>query len=144
EEAVTVVLAPHYSSFSVGSYNKRAKEEADEYGIALTHVEHYYQPPKFIQYWTEKIDETLAQITENEHAETVLVVSAYSLPKGLIEQNNDPYPNELHNTAELLKAKSNIIHVAEGWQSEDNTGTPWLGPDVQDLTRTLYEDYNYK
>ena len=25
KEAVTVVLAPHYSSFSVGSYNKRAK-----------------------------------------------------------------------------------------------------------------------
>lgn len=144
EEAVTVVLAPHYSSFSVESYNKRAKEEADQYGIALTHVEHYYQQPKFIQYWTEKINETLAQIPENEHAETVLVVSAHSLPKGLIEQNNDPYPNELHDTAELLKAKSNIIHVAEGWQSEGNTGTPWLGPDVQDLTRALYEDYNYK
>ncbi|MGL4009834.1 ferrochelatase [Staphylococcus nepalensis] len=144
EEAVTVVLAPHYSSFSVGSYNKRAKEEADQYGIALTHVEYYYQQPKFIQYWTEKINETLAQIPENEHDETVLVVSAHSLPKGLIEQNNDPYPNELHDTAELLKAKSNIIHVAEGWQSEGNTGTPWLGPDVQDLTRALYEDYNYK
>lgn len=144
EEAVTVVLAPHYSSFSVGSYNKRAKEEADQYGIALTHVEHYYQQPKFIQYWTEKINETLAQIPENEHDETVLVVSAHSLPKGLIEQNNDPYPNELHDTTELLKAKSNIIHVAEGWQSEGNTGTPWLGPDVQDLTRALYEDYNYK
>ena len=27
KEAVTVALAPHYSSFSVGSYNKRAKEE---------------------------------------------------------------------------------------------------------------------
>ena len=24
-EAVTVVLAPHYSSFSIGSYNKRAR-----------------------------------------------------------------------------------------------------------------------
>lgn len=144
EEAVTVVLAPHYSSFSVGSYNKRAKEEADQYGIALTHVEHYYQQPKFIQYWTEKINETLAQIPENEHDETVLVVSAHSLPKGLIEQNNDPYPNELHDTAELLKAKSNIIHVAEGWQSEGNTGTPWLGPDVQDLTRALYNEHKYE
>ena len=26
KKLVTVVLAPHYSSFSVGSYNKRAKE----------------------------------------------------------------------------------------------------------------------
>ncbi|MFH4904539.1 ferrochelatase [Staphylococcus cohnii] len=144
EEAVTVVLAPHYSSFSVGSYNKRAQEEADKYGITLKHVEHYYQQPKFIQYWTEKVNETLEQIPKEEHDETVLVVSAHSLPKGLIEKNNDPYPNELHDTAELLKAKSNITHVAEGWQSEGNTGTPWLGPDVQDLTRNLYEKYNYK
>ena len=144
DEAVTVVLAPHYSSFSVGSYNKRAQEEADKYGITLNHVEHYYQQPKFIQYWTEKVNETLEQIPKEEHDETVLVVSAHSLPKGLIEKNNDPYPNELHDTAELLKAKSNITHVAEGWQSEGNTGTPWLGPDVQDLTRNLFEKYNYK
>ncbi|KRG10497.1 ferrochelatase [Staphylococcus sp. NAM3COL9] len=144
EEGVTVVLAPHYSSFSVGSYNKRAQKEADKYGITLKHVEHYYQQPKFIQYWTEKVNESLSEIPQDEHEETVLVVSAHSLPKGLIEQNNDPYPNELHHTAQLLEAHSNIIHVAEGWQSEGNTGTPWLGPDVQDLTRALYKEHGYK
>lgn len=144
KEAVTVVLAPHYSSFSVGSYDQRAQEKADEYGILLTHIKHYYQQPKFIKYWTEKINETLEQIPSQEHDETVLVVSAHSLPKGLIERNNDPYPHELHETAEILKQESNIIHVAEGWQSEGNTGTPWLGPDVQDLTRDLYKEHQYK
>ena len=102
KEAVTVVLAPHYSSFSVGSYDQRAQEKADEYGIQLTHIKHYYQQPKFIKYWTEKINETLEQIPNQEHDETVLVVSAHSLPKGLIERNNDPYPHELHETAEIL------------------------------------------
>lgn len=144
KEAVTVVLAPHYSSFSVGSYDQRAQEKADEYGIQLTHIKHYYQQPKFIKYWTEKINETLEQIPSQEHDETVLVVSAHSLPKCLIERNNDPYPHELHETAEILKQESNIIHVAEGWQSEGNTGTPWLGPDVQDLTRDLYKEHQYK
>ena len=144
KEAVTVVLAPHYSSFSVGSYDQRAQEKADEYGIQLTHIKHYYQQPKFIKYWTEKINETLEQIPNQEHDETVLVVSAHSLPKGLIERNNDPYPHELHETAEILKQESNIIHVAEGWQSEGNTGTPWLGPDVQDLTRDLYKEHQFK
>lgn len=144
KEAVTVVLAPHYSSFSVGSYDQRAQEKADEYGIQLTHIKHYYQQPKFIKYWTEKINETLEQIPSQEHDETVLVVSAHSLPKGLIERNNDPYPHELHETAEILKQESNIIHVAEGWQSEGNTGTPWLGADVQDLTRDLYKEHQYK
>ena len=61
-----------------------------------------------------KINETLEQIPNQEHDETVLVVSAHSLPKGLIERNNDPYPHELHETAEILKQESNIIHVAEG------------------------------
>ena len=144
DEAVTVVLAPHYSSFSVGSYNTRAQKEADKYGITFKHVEHYYQQPKFIQYWTEKINETLADIPQDEHDKTVLVVSAHSLPKGLIEKNNDPYPNELHETAQLLEQHSNIIHLAEGWQSEGNTGTPWLGPDVQDLTRALYNEHKYE
>lgn len=144
KEAVTVVLAPHYSSFSVGSYDQRAQEKADEYGMQLTHIKHYYQQPKFIKYWTEKINETLEQIPNQEHDETVLVVSAHSLPKGLIERNNDPYPHELHETAEILKQESNIIHVAEGWQSEGNTGTPWLGPDVQDLTRDLYKEHQFK
>lgn len=144
EEAVTVVLAPHYSSFSVGSYGKRAEEEAEKYGIKLTHVKHYFKQPKFIQYWTEKVNETLEEIPKDEHDNTVLVVSAHSLPKGMIERNNDPYPRELHETAELMQAHSNIIHVAEGWQSEGNTGTPWLGPDVQDLTRTLYQEHGYQ
>lgn len=144
DEAVTVVLAPHFSNFSVGSYNKRAKEEADKYGIKLTHVEHYYHQEKFIQYWTQKINDTLNVIPTEEHDETVLVVSAHSLPKGMIEKSHDPYPNELHDTAKLLSAKSNIKHVAEGWQSEGNTGTPWLGPDVQDLTRELFKQHGYK
>ena len=60
-QRVTVVLAPHYSSFSVGSYNKRAKEEADKYGIQLHHVERYYQQSKFIEYWTNKVNETLVK-----------------------------------------------------------------------------------
>ena len=43
-----------------------------------------------------------------------------------------------------LEASTNIKHVAQGWQSEGNTGTPWLGPDVQDLTRELYNEHHYK
>ncbi|MEJ7477558.1 ferrochelatase, partial [Staphylococcus saprophyticus] len=86
-------------------------------------VEHYYQQPKFLQYWTEKINETLANIPESEHDDTVLVVYAHSLPKGLIERNNDPYPQELTDTMNQLQTQSAIQHVAQGWQSEGNTGT---------------------
>ena len=37
KEAVSIVLAPHFSTFSVKSYNGRVKEEADKHGI-----DHYF------------------------------------------------------------------------------------------------------
>lgn len=144
KEAVTIVLAPHFSNFSVGSYDKRANEEAEKYGIQLTHVKSFYQQPKFIQYWVKQINQTLTDIPAEEHDDTVLVVSAHSLPEKMIMESHDPYPEQLTDTKNLLAELSNIEHTAQGWQSEGNTGTPWLGPDVQDLTRDLYKEHGYK
>ena len=55
KEAVTVVLAPHYSSFSVGSYDQRAQEKADEYGIQLTHIKHYYHSQNLLNIGQKKL-----------------------------------------------------------------------------------------
>lgn len=142
-EAVTIVLAPHYSNFSVGSYNQRAAEEALKYGIKLRHVESFYDQDKFIQFWTEQVDATLATIPEAEWDETVLIVSAHSLPEK-IKAAGDPYPEQLEDTATMIMDNSKILNVETGWQSEGNTPDPWLGPDVQDLTRNLYETAHYK
>ena len=73
----------------------------------------------------------------------MLIVSAHSLPEK-IKAAGDPYPDQMAETAKLIAEHSNIIHVERGWQSEGNTPDPWLGPDVQDLTRALYEQYGYK
>ncbi|KHF28656.1 Ferrochelatase [Anoxybacillus sp. BCO1] len=46
EEAVSIVLAPHFSTFSIKSYNGRAKEEAARLGgPTLTCVESWYTEP---------------------------------------------------------------------------------------------------
>ena len=37
EEAVSIVLAPHFSTFSVKSYNGRAKETAEKLGGPIIH-----------------------------------------------------------------------------------------------------------
>ena len=59
-------------------------------------------------------------------------------------QNGDPYPEQLRETAELIKEETGIKNVELGWQSEGNTPDPWLGPDVQDLTRELYHNKGYR
>ncbi|MCE4957675.1 ferrochelatase [Macrococcoides caseolyticum] len=142
-EAVTIVLAPHYSNFSVGSYNKRAAEVAAQYGIQLKHVESFYNQDKFIEFWTDQVDNTLAAIPKEEWDKTVLIVSAHSLPEK-IKAAGDPYPEQLEDTATMIMDGSKILNVETGWQSEGNTPDPWLGPDVQDLTRRLYEEEHYQ
>ncbi|MBC6148038.1 ferrochelatase [Listeria innocua] len=144
EEAISIVLAPHYSSFSVEAYNKRAKDAADKLGgIHIQAINDWYKQPKFIQMWADRINETAKQIPADELIDTVLIVSAHSLPEK-IKQHNDPYPDQLQETADLIFEKVAVPHYALGWQSEGKTGEPWLGPDVQDLTRELYGREKYK
>ncbi|EAD0700618.1 ferrochelatase [Listeria monocytogenes] len=144
EEAISIVLAPHYSSFSVEAYNKRAKDAADKLGgPSIKAINDWYKQPKFIQMWADRINETAKQIPAEELLDTVLIVSAHSLPEK-IKQHNDPYPDQLQETADFIFEKVVVPHYALGWQSEGKTGEPWLGPDVQDLTRELYGQEKYK
>ncbi|EAF3626748.1 ferrochelatase [Listeria monocytogenes] len=144
EEAISIVLAPHYSSFSVEAYNKRAKDAADKIGgPSIKAINDWYKQPKFIQMWADRINETAKQIPADELLDTVLIVSAHSLPEK-IKQHNDPYPDQLQETADFIFEKVVVPHYALGWQSEGKTGEPWLGPDVQDLTRELYGQEKYK
>ncbi|UTR14232.1 ferrochelatase [Salipaludibacillus sp. LMS25] len=144
KEAVSVVLAPHYSSYSVKSYNGRAKEEAESIGgPRITSVDSWYDEPKFIDYWAEQIVKTRTTMTEEEKEHHVVIFSAHSLPEKILK-NNDPYPDQLKETARLIAEKANIKNYEIGWQSEGNTPDPWIGPDVQDLTRDLHEKEGYK
>jgi ferrochelatase len=144
EEAVSIVLAPHFSTFSVKSYNGRAKQEAENLGgLKITSVESWYKEPKFIDYWTKKVKETYAAMTAEEREKAVLIVSAHSLPEKIIAAG-DPYPHQLQETADLISKAAGIENYEIGWQSAGNTPEPWLGPDVQDLTRDLYEEKGYR
>src|SRR5699024_8000952 len=102
KEAVSVVLAPHYSGVSVGSYDKRAKAEGEKYGITIKSVESFYGQAPFIDFWTEAVKSSLMEIPEAELQDTAVVVSAHRLPEK-IKEHSDPYPDQLEETAELIK-----------------------------------------
>ncbi|WP_404431945.1 ferrochelatase [Sutcliffiella horikoshii] len=143
KEAVSIVLAPHFSTFSVKSYNGRAQEEAEKIGgPSIVSVESWYDEPKFIQYWVDRVKETFGSMDESERENAVLIVSAHSLPEKII-QMGDPYPNQLQETADLIAKGAGINNYEIAWQSEGNTPDPWLGPDVQDITRDLHKDKGY-
>lgn len=142
-EAMSIVLAPHFSTFSVKSYNGRAEEEARKYGLKITSIESWYDEPKFIQFWVNQLKEVIIRMTTEERDNYVLIVSAHSLPER-IKQLGDPYPKQLEETATLIAEAAGVQQYAIGWQSAGKTPEPWLGPDVQDLTRDLFKEKGYK
>lgn len=144
EEAVSIVLAPHFSSFSVKSYNDRVKEEAEKLGgPRFTTVESWYDEPKFIDYWAEKVKQIYEQMPEDEKRDSMVIFSAHSLPEKIL-QSGDPYPQQLQETADFIAEQAGIKTYTVGWQSAGKTPEPWLGPDVQDLTRDLAKEHHYK
>lgn len=143
-EAVSIVLAPHFSTFSVKSYNGRAKEEAEKLGgLTIQSVESWYLEPNFIEYWVEKLKATYDGMPAEEKDSAALIVSAHSLPEKIL-LSGDPYPQQLQETADLIANRAGVQDYFVGWQSAGNTPEPWLGPDVQDLTRDLYNQKGYK
>lgn len=144
EEAISLVLAPHFSTFSVKAYNGRALEEAEKAGgLRIKTIDSWYREPKFINYWAEQVKQIVSGLPADEKDKFVVIVSAHSLPEKIL-QFGDPYPNQLQETADLIANKANVKNYVIGWQSAGNTPEPWIGPDVQDLTRQLFHDHHYK
>lgn len=144
EEAVSIVLTPHFSTFSVKSYNERAKETAEKLGGPnIDFIESWYTEEKFIQYWVEELQKIKEQMSEEERDSACYIFSAHSLPERILK-DGDPYPQQLQETADLIAEAANIKNYTIGWQSAGNTPEPWLEPDVQDLTRDLYEEHQYQ
>lgn len=145
QEAVSIVLAPHFSTFSIKSYNGRAQEAADKLGSSLKiiSVEAWYDEPKFIEYWKQAVNSAFEEMSEEEREKACLIVSNHSLPEK-IKQAGDPYEDQLIETARLIQQATGVKNVEVGWQSAGQTPEPWLGPDVQDLTRELYEKKGFR
>ncbi|MCR2806521.1 ferrochelatase [Paenibacillus soyae] len=138
--AVGIVLAPHYSVMSVGSYMKRAKEKAAELGIEMAFVEQYHLHPKLIVALKERVQDGLASIAKAAHADTGVKVlfSAHSLPEKIREMG-DPYEKQLLETSEAVANAAGAEDWQFTWQSAGRTREPWLGPDILDTLAELSE-----
>lgn len=137
-EAVGIVLAPHYSVMSVGSYIKRAQAKADELGIAFRFAKCYHTHPDLITAFAERVTETLGKFAGGKDAVRVLF-TAHSLPEKIL-QMGDPYVDQLLETSRLIAEQAGIQSWQFAWQSAGNTPDPWLGPDILDVMKNLQKE----
>ncbi|OAB43633.1 ferrochelatase [Paenibacillus antarcticus] len=138
KRAVGIVLAPHYSIMSVGSYIKRAQEKAKELGIEMSFVESYHLHPKLIQALSERVSTKLDQFEEAGavREEVRVLFSAHSLPSRIVEMG-DPYPEQLLETSRAIAEATGVTSWQFSWQSAGRTAEPWLGPDILDTLQEL-------
>ena len=139
-EAVGIVLAPHYSVMSVGSYIKRAREAAGAEGIRMAFVESYHLHPKLIEAIAVRLRSALARFGGPEEQRRVKVLfSAHSLPERILTMG-DPYVEQLHATSRAAAEAAGVADWAFTWQSAGRTAEPWLGPDILDVMRNLQRE----
>ncbi len=140
-QAVGIVLAPHYSTMSVGSYMKRAREKSAELGIDLLEVKSYHLHPKLLQALTERVQHGLNTLAEQAAGaeRTKVLFSAHSLPEK-IRELGDPYEQQLLETSAAVAAAAGVTDWQFTWQSAGRTREPWLGPDILETLPVLAED----
>ena len=141
-EAVSIVMAPHYSTLSVANYHARAASYGNGQ-LTISGVDSWHIEEKFIAYWQQALHEVFSEIPNEEHEQAVVIFSAHSLPER-IKHCDDPYEEQVMETAGLIVAQGKIANYAVCWQSAGKSPEPWLGPDVLDCTRALHEAKKYK
>jgi ferrochelatase len=132
---VGLVLAPHYSSYSIGQYLGRTAEAADPHGIDVIGVRSWAIEPAFVSFLAADLRRRLATMPEN----TKVLFTAHSLPQRIIDQG-DPYPQELRATATAVAAEAGLgawSTWAVAWQSAGRTPEPWIGPDILEVIDDL-------
>jgi ferrochelatase len=134
-EAVTLVLAPHYSAMSVGQYQKNADEAATAArGLTLWHVDSWHLHPKFLRLIESRVQSALARFANPD--DVLVVFSAHSLPARIIAAG-DPYERQLHETGDAVAAALHLPRHRFAWQSAGRTADTWLGPDILEVLREL-------
>ena len=138
ERAVGLVLAPHFSTMSIGDYARRARRAAEEVGWTgrLDMVTSWHLEPGYIAFLAREVRRSLESLGDRAAEDVVVLFTAHSLPERIL-QANDPYPEQLAATAEAVAQQAAIPRWEVGWQSAGRTDTPWLGPDVLEILPRL-------
>jgi ferrochelatase len=132
---VALVLAPHFSSFSIGQYIDRATTAATPHGISVVGITSWATEEAFIEFLAADMSAKLATMPAATH----VLFTAHSLPQRIIDAG-DPYPAELRSTAVAVAAKVGLQENTQwsiAWQSAGRTPEPWIGPDILDVIDEL-------
>ncbi|MDQ4145868.1 MAG: ferrochelatase, partial [Actinomycetota bacterium] len=138
DRAVGIVLAPHFSTMSIGDYKRRARRAVEETGWQgrLDIVDNWHLEPGYIDFLTREVSRALSSLPEASRDQAVVLFTAHSLPEKIL-QAGDPYPRQLEESARAVATQAGLNRWQVGWQSAGRTDVPWLGPDILEILPRL-------
>lgn len=141
EEAVGIVMAPHYSSMSIGRYEAKIAEAQKIHGttIKFSMVNSWYEQPKFLQAVENHVRAGFEKFAPEVRDKVKLIFSAHSLPARLLDMG-DPYDDQLKTNAQIIAGRLGNVDWMFSYQSAGHTGEPWLGPQIEDVVAELAEE----
>jgi ferrochelatase len=145
DRMIAIVLAPHYSKISTEGYRRKVeaalaapkgKPTANGSGspVELDFVESWYELDGYLDAVAENVKHARAEFAHPE--DVVAVFTAHSLPARILNEG-DPYQDQLLRTSELVAQRADIKNWRFSYQSQSQTGEPWLGPDLVDTVEEL-------
>lgn len=137
QQAVTLVMAPHYSAMSIGAYNSAVAKSAD--GMETASIDRWNLMPGYLEALTDRINDALQKFPEDVRDTVPIIYTAHSLPER-IRENNDPYESDLNETFEAMKARFSSHPGFWAYQSAAMTKDPWLGPDASETIEQIHSD----
>ena len=134
QRIVGLVLAPHYSSFSVGEYQRRLREAAEPQGASVAAIDSWHLEEAYLAFLTDALAEARATLP----ADHKVLFTAHSLPERVLL--GDPYPDLLRASAAAVAERAGLVGWSGwsiGWQSAGATPEPWRGTDILTAIRAL-------
>lgn len=145
DRLIAIVLAPHYSTISTEGYRRKveaalaaARAQSTPNGsgspVSLEFVESWYELDGYLDAVADNVRQVRAEFANPD--EVVVVFTAHSLPARILDEG-DPYQAQLLRTSELVAQRARIEQWRFSYQSQSQTGEPWLGPDLVDTVEEL-------
>ncbi len=130
---VGIVLAPHYSSASVGAYERKLLEAvAGRLETAL--VRNWGEHPLFLEAVAERATQALQAFPSPGRVHVIF--TAHSLPERLLAPG-DAYTAELQASAAAVAGRLGLAHWHVAYQSAGASAEPWLGPEAGEVMLEL-------
>ena len=144
DAVIGLVLAPHYSSYSIGQYLDRTRQGVADSGvdIPVAGVDSWAIEPAFVEFLAADLAQRVGVMREQTGGNVRVLFTAHSLPQRIID-GGDPYPDELRATADAVAARVGLVEGDDwqiAWQSAGRTPEPWIGPDILEVIDALGND----